>query len=258
MLDAYSTYAITEEHDMKESVLYDCGDITMHVTDIKSHNRIAKTVGHVTKVNPNMIPIVLGGDHSISFPSITGFANSKGKVGIIQFDAHHDLRNLDDGGPSNGTPFRSLLENGVITGKQLVQIGIRNFSNARAYHEYAKEHGVTVYTMKDVREREIKDIMTESIEVLRRQGVTSIYISLDMDVLDQHLHQLSSNWSGGMDSTTLLDAIEFLGKEPLVQGMDIVEIDPTLDFRDMTSRVAAQVIMSFLLARETVSKQVSI
>ncbi|TKJ02633.1 formimidoylglutamase, partial [Bacillus cereus] len=57
---------------------------------------------------------------------------------------------------------------------------------------------------------------------------------------------------------TLLDAIEFLGKEPLVQGMDIVEIDPTLDFRDMTSRVAAQVIMSFLLARETVSKQVSI
>ena len=69
---------------------------------------------------------------------------------------------------------------------------------------------------------------------------------------------MSSNWAGGMDSTTLLDAIEFLGKESLVQGMDIVEIDPTLDFRDMTSRVAAQVIMSFLLARETVSKQVSI
>ncbi|TKI89763.1 formimidoylglutamase, partial [Bacillus cereus] len=89
-------------------------------------------------------------------------ANSKGKVGIIQFDAHHDLRNLDDGGPSNGTPFRSLLENDVIAGKQLVQIGIRNFSNARAYHEYAIEHGVTVYTMKDVREREIKDIITES------------------------------------------------------------------------------------------------
>ena len=253
MLDAYSTYAITEEQDMKESVLYDCGDITMHVTDIKeSHKRIAKTVGHVTKVNPNMIPIVLGGDHSISFPSITGFANSKGKVGIIQFDAHHDLRNLDDGGPSNGTPFRSLLENDV-------QIGIRNFSNARAYHEYAIEHGVTVYTMKDVREREIKDIITESIEVLRNQGVTSIYISLDMDVLDQAFAPgCPAIGPGGMDSTTLLDAIEFLGKESLVQGMDIVEIDPTLDFRDMTSRVAAQVIMSFLLARETVSKQVSI
>lgn len=57
---------------------------------------------------------------------------------------------------------------------------------------------------------------------------------------------------------TLLDAITYLGQEPLVQGMDIVEIDPTLDFRDMTSRIAAQVIMNFLLARETISKQVSL
>lgn len=69
-----------------------------------------------------MVPIVLGGDHSISFPSISGFASSKGKVGIIQFDAHHDLRNLEDGGPSNGTPFRSLLENDVITGSSLFKL----------------------------------------------------------------------------------------------------------------------------------------
>uniref|UniRef100_UPI001C8201E9 arginase family protein n=1 Tax=Bacillus paramobilis TaxID=2817477 RepID=UPI001C8201E9 len=64
--------------------------------------------------------------------------------------------------------------------------------------------------------------------------------------------------TGGMDSMTLLDAIEFLGKEPLVQGMDIVEIDPTHDFREMKSRVAAQVIISFLVARERVRKHVSI
>lgn len=260
MLDAYSTYAITEEHDMKESILYDCGDITMHVTDIKeSHARIAKTLESLTKTNSQMVPIVLGGDHSISFPSISGFASSKGKVGIIQFDAHHDLRNLEDGGPSNGTPFRSLLENDVITGKQLVQIGIRNFSNAQTYHEYAKEHGVTVYTMQHVRERRIKDIIRESIELLRHQGVTSIYVSVDMDVLDQAFAPgCPAIGPGGMDSTTLLDAMAVLGEEPLVAGMDIVEIDPTLDFRDMTSRVAAQVIMSFLLARETVRKQVNI
>ncbi|TKI81023.1 formimidoylglutamase, partial [Bacillus cereus] len=78
-------------------------------------------------------------------------------------------------------------------------------SNARAYHEYAIEHGVTVYTMKDVREREIKDIITESIEVLRNQGVTSIYISLDMDVLDQAFAPgCPAIGPGGMDSTTLL------------------------------------------------------
>ena len=113
--------------------------------------------------------------------------------------------------------------------------------------------------MQHVRERRIKDIIRESIELLRHQGVTSIYVSVDMDVLDQAFAPgCPAIGPGGMDSTTLLDAMAVLGEEPLVAGMDIVEIDPTLDFRDMTSRVAAQVIMSFLLARETVRKQVNI
>ncbi|CAM4366515.1 formimidoylglutamase [Bacillus manliponensis] len=252
MLDAYSTYAVGKEHDMNESVLYDCGDIEMHVTKIQeSHERIKRTMETMTKQSPHMVPIVLGGDHSISFPSIAGFANSKGKIGIIQFDAHHDLRNLQDGGPSNGTPFRSLLESNVVRGKQLIQIGIRDFSNAQAYHEYAKEQGVTVYTMDHVWERSIKDIIRECVETLRKQGVTNIYVSLDMDVLDQAFAPgCPAIGPGGMDSITLMRAIEELGKEPLVSAMDIVEIDPTLDFRDMTSRVAAQVIMRFLLTRE--------
>lgn len=252
MLAGYSTYAITEEHDMKDSILYDCGDVEMHVTDIKeSHRRIENAISGLTKANPKMIPIILGGDHSVSFPSVAGFISSKDKVGIIQFDAHHDLRNLDDGGPSNGTPFRSLLENGVISGKQLIQIGIRNFSNARAYHEYAKTNGITVYTMKDVREKEIQEIISESVALLKEQGVTAIYISLDMDVLDQAFAPgCPAIGPGGMDSTTLLDGITLLGQESLVGGMDIVEIDPTLDFRDMTSRIAAGVIMDFLLAKD--------
>ena len=254
MLDGYSTYAINEQYDMKDCIVHDCGDIVMHVTDIdESHRRIETVISNLTKNNPHMIPIILGGDHSISYPSIAGFAKGKEKIGIIQFDAHHDLRNLDDGGPSNGTPFRSLLENDVICGKQLVQIGIRNFSNARAYHDYAKEQGITIYTMKDVKERAIKEIISESIAILKAQYVTVIYVSLDMDVLDQAFAPgCPAIGPGGMDSTTLLEAITNLGQEPLVGGMDIVEIDPTLDFRDMTSRVAAHVIMEFLLAKNNI------
>lgn len=250
-LSGYSTYAITEEHDLKDSILYDCGDVLMHVTDtLESHRRIEDAISQLMKNNPKMTPIILGGDHSISFPSITGFAKNVGKVGIIQFDAHHDLRNLDDGGPSNGTPFCSLIENGVISGKQLVQIGIRNFSNARAYHDYAKAHGVTIYTMKEVRAQAIKEMMAESIALLKVQGVTAIYVSLDMDVLDQAFAPgCPAIGPGGMDSQTLLDAITYLGEEPLVRALDITEIDPTLDIRDMTSRMAAHVIMNFLLSK---------
>jgi formiminoglutamase len=250
MLDAYATYHIETERDMKELSLYDCGDVSMHVTDLQEcHRRIEQTVAALTAEHPNMLPVVLGGDHSISFPSISGFSRSKGRVGVIQFDAHHDVRNLEDGGPSNGTPFRSLIESDALKGEHLVQIGIRNFSNARAYHEYTKQHGVSVYHMKHVQERGIKDIIEESITKLRPH-VDTIYVSVDMDVLDQAFAPgCPAIGPGGMDSTSLLQAIEMLGREPLVGGMDIVEIDPTLDFRDMTSRVAVHLIITFLSAR---------
>ncbi|NDI34945.1 formimidoylglutamase [Chengkuizengella sediminis] len=249
LLQSYTTYAIDENIDLNNPIV-DCGDIYMHVTDlIQSQNRINKTMEELCTANPQMIPILLGGDHSVSYPSIEGFAKVKGKVGIIQFDAHHDLRNLDDGGPSNGTPFRSLIESGVIKGEQLIQIGIRNFSNSQVYRDYAKEQGVTVYTMRDVLNQSIQTIINDSIKQLKNK-VDVIYISVDIDVLDQTFAPgCPAIGPGGMDSHTLLEAIRLLGEEELVQGMDIVEIDPTLDFRDMTSRVAVHVILSFLLSK---------
>ncbi|WP_328699930.1 formimidoylglutamase [Chengkuizengella marina] len=255
LLQSYTTYAIDENINLNNTIV-DCGDIYMHVTDlIQSQNRIKKTMEELCTTNPQMIPILLGGDHSVSYPSIEGFSKVKGKVGIIQFDAHHDLRNLKDGGPSNGTPFRSLIESGVIKGDQLVQIGIRNFSNSQVYREYAEKQGVTIYTMKDVRNQSIQAIINDSIEQLKNK-VDIIYISVDMDVLDQTFAPgCPAIGPGGMDSYTLLEAIQLLGEENLVQGMDIVEIDPTLDFRDMTSRVAVHVILSFLLSKSNKNKK---
>ena len=250
MLGLYTTYHIEDEQDAADSVLLDCGDIEMHVTNIlENHKRIEHAVSLLTERYEKAIPIILGGDHSISFPSISGFAKGRGRVGVIQFDAHHDLRNIEDGGPSNGTPFRNLLEHGVVEGENIIQIGIRNFSNAKAYHAYALAKGVTVYTMKQVRNRAVTDIVQESIEKLRTR-VDSIYVSIDMDVLDQACAPgCPAIGPGGLHSRELLEAAALLGKEPLVGAVDIVEIDPTIDFRDMTSRIAAHIVMSFVLER---------
>lgn len=249
-LSSYSTYAIEDETDLKKVCLHDFGDVQMHVTDLfESHDRIESTFHEVFRSHPKMTPIVLGGDHSISCPSIKAFASAKGKIGVIQFDAHHDLRNLEDGGPSNGTPFRGLLESGTIKGENLIQIGIRNFSNSKEYHDYGKKEGVGIYTMKDVRNRSIENILSESLK--RLEGVVdALYVSVDMDVLDQaYAPGCPAIGPDGMDSRTLLEGVEFLAKQPIVKGMDIVEIDPTIDFRNMTSRVAAHVILNFIKGR---------
>jgi formiminoglutamase len=249
-LQAFSTYSIEEDVDLICDI-YDLGDIQMHVTNtVESQNRIYETFSTVLKAHSEFLPIVLGGDNSVTFPSIKAFAEAKGKVGVIQFDAHHDVRNLEDGGPSNGTPFRSLLETKTIEGKHLAQIGIRDFSNSKIYRQYCEDHGVSIYTMKAVRSREITDILKESIDRMKKD-VDVIYVSLDMDVIDQsQAPGCPAIGPGGMDSYTLFEAMSFLGEQQIVKGLEIVEIDPTVDFRDMTSRIAAHVILHFLKGKQ--------
>jgi formiminoglutamase len=229
----------------------------MHVTDLsESQKRIEDTFYEVFRSQPDMTPIVLGGDHSISCPSIKAFKAVKGTVGVIQFDAHHDLRNLEDGGPSNGTPFRGLIEAGAINGENLVQIGIRDFSNSREYHQYGKQQGVTIFTMQDVVQKGILAILQESVNHLEDR-VDSVYVSVDMDVLDQaYAPGCPAIGPGGLESATLLEAASYLGQQSQVEAMDIVEIDPTLDFRNMTSRVAAHVMLHFIKDRKAANLRI--
>ncbi len=252
LLQSYSTYAVEGEVDLRESSkLMDAGDIHMHATDIKeSYRRIAESVTSLLGKNKDCIPIFIGGDHSITFSTLSGMNEVKtGKIGVIQFDAHHDLRNTEDGGPTNGTPFRRLLEAGVLEGDHLVQIGIRNYSNSSYYHRYAKENGVKVFTMGDVKKRGITDVIRESVEHLQGK-VEHIYLTIDIDVLDQaYAPGCPAIGPGGMTSDQLLEAIYLLGMEETVCGLDIVEIDPTIDFRDMTSRVAVHCLLEFLRGR---------
>lgn len=256
-LSAFTTYSIEDDLDLQDWQVTDLGDITMHVTDvIQSQNRIFKTLSEVYATNQSFLPIILGGDNSITYPSIKAFAKAKGRIGVIQFDAHHDVRNLNDGGPTNGTPFRSLLETNTILGENLVQVGIRDFSNSKAYRSYVEKEGVTIYTMRDVRERNIVKIIEEALQKISRQ-VDVIYVSVDMDVIDQaEAPGCPAIGPGGMQGQTLLDAITYLGEQRKVKGLEIVEIDPTVDFRDMTSRLAAHVILHFLKGKQKVLKEI--
>ncbi len=246
-----ATYAIEEELDLKDVPLHDLGDVEMHVTDLAaSHENIEETLSSLYKMHPDMIPLILGGDHSVSCPSIKAFGKAKGTVGIIQFDAHHDLRNLEDGGPSNGTPFRGLIEAGAIDPKNLIQIGLRNFSNSLTYHNYAKAQGITVKTMKDVRKKGLLNLVSEAYEKLASR-VDSIYLSVDIDVIDQAFAPgCPAIGPGGMNPDDLLEALQFLGNQPLTKAIDIVEIDPLQDYRDMTSKIGVFSLLAFLIGKE--------
>jgi formiminoglutamase len=247
-LNSFTTYNIEEETDISSKKIIDFGDIAMHPTSIdECHQRIYQATKDITEAEAAPFTIILGGDHSITTSTVKGIKETKGRVGIIQLDAHHDLRNTEDGGPTNGTPFRRLIEEGHLQGENLIQIGIRNYANAKAYHDYAIENGVTVYTMKDVRQREITELIQTSLTQLE-DNVDTIYLSVDMDVLDQaYAPGCPAIGPGGMDPDTLIQAVQQAIQHPKVQTMDIVEIDPTLDIRDMTSRVASLIVINALI-----------
>ncbi|MBC5635562.1 formimidoylglutamase [Ornithinibacillus sp. BX22] len=257
-LQSYTVYSGEQTFDLHEEIV-DFGDIEMHPTDINdSQKRIRIGLSDIFKQEDVKNWFLLGGDHSVSYSAIKAFREQYGEVGVIQFDAHHDLRNTEDGGPTNGTPFRRLLEDKVISGENLVQIGIRDFTNAKAYHTYAMDHGVTVYTMKQVRDQSLSNILTNEIITLAKR-VDAIYLSVDMDVLDQAFAPgCPAIGPGGMDSVTLLQGIYDAAQHDLVKALDIVEIDPTLDFRNMTSRVAAYVLLEFMKGKSIGNKSVYI
>jgi formiminoglutamase len=247
-LNSFTTYNIEEGRDISNQTIIDFGDITMHPTSIEEcHQRIYQAAKEITQIQSAPLTIILGGDHSITTSTVKAIKETKGTVGIIQLDAHHDLRNTEDGGPTNGTPFRRLIEEGHLKGEHLIQIGIRNYANAKAYHDYAIENGVTVYTMKDVRQHGISELIQSALTQLESK-VDTIYLSVDMDVLDQaYAPGCPAIGPGGMDPDTLSEAVQQAIYHPKVQTMDIVEIDPTLDIRDMTSRIASLLIINTLI-----------
>src|SRR5699024_3053345 len=167
------------------SPIFDFGDLNMSPTDvIGNQHRLYEGMADIYQTKAAENWFLLGGDHSVSYSSIKAYAEQYTSFAVIQFDAHHDLRNTEDGGPTNGTPFRRLLEDGILKGEHLIQIGIRDFTNAKAYDDYAKDQEVTVHTMGDVNKQSVTSILRRELHHLEEK-VDYIYISLDIDILDQ-------------------------------------------------------------------------
>jgi formiminoglutamase len=245
---AATTYSIDYDVDLQELRARDMGDIQMHVTDLqRCHTNIEQGLTNVYQALPDLFPIIAGGDHSITCPSVKAFKKKfAGKVGIVQIDSHMDVRNLEDGGPSNGTPIRGLIESGTVDGSHIAQIGIHSFANSKPYREYAVSKGITQFTARQVAREGIEPLVEKAMEIAGK-GTDAIYVTVDMDVLDQaYAPGVPAMVPAGMTSWQLLDAVFMLGQNPKVKGFDVVCVDPMQDPRRATVRTTLYVILNFL------------
>lgn len=187
------------------------------------------------------VPIVLGGDHSITWPSASAVAEARhpGNIGVVHFDAHADAAN-DDWGvlAGHGTPMRRLIESGAVKGRNFVQVGLRGYWPPPEVMAWMKEQGMRWHLMREIEERGSEAVIDDAInEAL--DGPDAIYLSVDIDVLDPGMAPgTGTPEPGGMLTRELLRAIRrIVGRVPLA-AMDIVEVSPPYDHADVTAAAA--------------------
>jgi formimidoylglutamase len=192
--------------------------------------------------------IILGGDNSITYSGVSALANSVGgceKVGLITIDAHHDVRD----GISNGSPIRQLVEAG-LPGENIVQIGISDFANSKAYASRVREYGIHVIDRAQMRNESLQEIAASAIAIAG-ENHRAIYLDIDMDVCDRSVvPACPASVPGGLSADELRQLVALLSADPRVRVADITEIDASIDSSDgRTVRLAALVILEMATSR---------
>jgi arginase len=203
-------------------VLEDAGDLEVSSTDVVGSIDAGISAG----IAPGKVPLVLGGDHSITYPVVRALHRVRGGFTILHFDAHPDLYDEFEGNRySHACPFARIMETSLAT--KLIQVGIRTLSGSQA---------------EQVRRFRVEQVSPAEWEAGWRPALDGpVYLSIDLDVLDPAFAPgVSHHEPGGCSTRQLLTTIQQI-EAPIV-GADIVELNPRNDPLGITARVAAKLV----------------
>ena len=242
----YGPYSFELGVDLRESLtVCDLGDIfTIPANIEKTFDQISKATAHVFE--SGAFPIVLGGDHSIGYPTVRGVAERlNGKLGIIHFDRHVDTQETDLDERMHTTPWFHATDIPNVPPKNLVQIGIGGWQAPRPGVKVGRERGTTIMTVTDCVEMGIEEAVKKALEVAW-DGVDAVWLSFDVDCLDAAFVP-GTGWPepGGFLPREVLKFIQLISDMPLA-GMEVVECAPPYDNAEITSLIATRVICDTL------------
>ena len=215
---------------------------------------LAQRVEH--RIKQGSLPIILGGDHSISLGSISGAANALGTLGVIWFDAHADF-NTSDTSPSgniHGMILAALAGYGDprlvnvagkgphVDPKRIVIVGARDLDPGEC--NLLREAGVHVLTMTDIDRRGMGDVTREAI-ALATEGADALHVSFDMDVVDPtEAPGVGTPVHGGITYREAHLAMELVADSGRLRSLDLVEVNPILDSENRTALLATELALS--------------
>jgi agmatinase len=242
----YGPYSFELGVDLRESVtMADLGDVfTIPANIEKTFDQITKAVSHV--YGSGAFPVVLGGDHSIGYPTTRGVAEHlDGKLGIIHFDRHVDTQETDLDERMHTTPWFHATSLPNVPPENLVQIGIGGWQAPRPGVRVGRERKTTIMTVTDCVEMGIEEAAARALEIAW-DGADAVWLSFDVDCLDAAFVP-GTGWPepGGFLPREVLKFIQLIAASPLA-GIEVVECSPPYDNADITSLLATRVICDTL------------
>ncbi|PSJ43718.1 agmatinase [Zobellella endophytica] len=189
-------------------------------------------------------PLTLGGDHTIALPILRAMKKKYGPVGLIHVDAHADINDHMFGEKiAHGTPFRRAVEEGLLDGERVVQVGLRGTGYAADDFDWSREQGFRVVPAEECWHRSLVGLMEE---VRARVGGGPVYISFDIDGIDPaYAPGTGTVEIAGLTVPQALEIIRGCWGLDIVGG-DLVEVSPPYDPSGNTALLAANLLYEML------------
>ena len=247
--DGYRPHLPTGIDPLGELQVVDAGDVRVVPGAVEeSLDRITAAVETVAA--RGAVPVVLGGDHTITYANATGVAQvvGFGKVALIHFDAHADTGETQYGQLyGHGTPMRRLVESGAVPGHRFVQIGLRGYWPDPSTVAWMRDQRMRFFTMQEISERGLETIVDEAVRHAA-EDADGVFLSVDIDVVDPGLAPgTGTPEPGGLTSRQILDTVRRLGRDLEVLGADLVEVAPPYDGPgQVTAFLANRIVLEIL------------
>jgi formiminoglutamase len=224
----------------------DAGDVRRAGTLEEAQEALGEVVGAILQAGA--VPVVLGGGHETAYGHYLGYVAAGLPVGIINVDAHLDVRPCPDGHGHSGSPFRQALEHVThpLPGDRYVCLGAQPHAVSRQHDEYSRQQGCVVRWCSEL-QPSLAHHLGEQRDRLAAAGCR-VYVTLDADAVRMaDVPGVSAPNPAGLSGQEVIAAAHLAGCSSEVASLDLVEINPRHDRDGQSARWAALVIWNFLV-----------
>ncbi|GHJ45641.1 agmatinase [Catellatospora sp. TT07R-123] len=228
--------------------VFDAGDVEVYSGEVlRSCQAIEEAVAFIA--GHGAVPLILGGDHTITWPDVTGVSRrwGAGRVSVIHFDAHADTGDITFGSLyGHGQPMRRLIESGAVRGDRFLQLGLRGYWPEPPTLDWMAAQGMRSYHMAEIVDRGLDAVLAEAFTIAL-DDCDAVFLSVDVDVCDPaHAPGTGTPEPGGLSARQLLDAVSLICRTLPIAGIDVVEVSPPYDHAEITALLGNRVVLEAL------------